>query len=119
MPASSGLPGARPEPLPRYFWVAAAVLALSLVYLILAVAFVRPYLWPAGHGAVMAGDSRFTGGSGDRVMLVARPPEPSDHPVGATIVRTVVSGSPAARAGLREGDEIVGLRHTGKRADID
>jgi hypothetical protein len=82
------------------------VLLLSLVYVVLAVAFVRPYLWPAGHGVAAGDDSRFTGGSGDRAMLVGRPPQLWDDPTGVAVVRTVDPDSPAARAGLQSGDEV-------------
>jgi hypothetical protein len=97
----------------------ALVNALSLVYLVLQLALVRPYLWPAGHGARLAGDSRFAGGSDERAQLLARPPAVDDHPVGGTIVRDVLPGSPAAEAGLRQGDEILALRNVSTGAAVD
>jgi tRNA A-37 threonylcarbamoyl transferase component Bud32 len=115
----------RPSPsrataaLPRHVQAALAVCALTLVYLALQVSLVRPYLWPAGHGALVAGDSRFTGGAGDRTMLLARPPEMTDHPIGATVVREIAPDSPAARAGLRTGDEIVHERLAGTAVEVD
>jgi serine/threonine-protein kinase len=107
------------ERLPRTAWVVAVVLGLSVIYLILQVLFVRPYLWPAGHGARLAGDSRFGGGSDERPLL-ARPPAIDDHPIGGTIVRDVRPGSPAAAAGLRQGDTILRQRNlrTGAEADL-
>ncbi len=97
----------------------ALVLLLSLIYLVLQLALVRPYLWPAGHGARLAGDSRFAGGSDERAQLLARPPAIDDHPVGGTIVRDVLPGSPAAAAGLRQGDEILALRNASTGAAVD
>jgi hypothetical protein len=97
----------------------ALVLLLSLIYLVLQLALVRPYLWPAGHGARLAGDSRFAGGSDERAQLLARPPAVDDHPVGATIVRDVLPDSPAAAAGLRQGDEILALRNVSTGAAVD
>jgi hypothetical protein len=97
----------------------ALVLVLSLIYLVLQLAFVRPYLWPAGHGARLAGDSRLAGGSDERAQLLARPPAVDDHPVGGTVVRDVLAGSPAAEAGLRQGDDILALRNLSTGAAVD
>jgi serine/threonine-protein kinase len=101
------------------FIAASVVVCLTAVYAILQLLFVRPYLWPSGHGALVAGDARFTGGSGASSMLLARPPEITDHPIGATIVRDVFPGSPAERAGLRPGDDIVAERPAGGSAELD
>jgi hypothetical protein len=97
----------------------ALVLVLSLIYLVLQLAFVRPYLWPAGHGARLAGDSRLAGGSDERAQLLARPPAVDDHPVGGTVVRNVLAGSPAAEAGLRQGDDILAARNVSSGAAVD
>ena len=95
--------------LPRTTWLVIGVLALSLAYLVLQVGFVRPYLWPAGHGLRLAGDSRFAGGSDEHTRSFARPLSFEDHPIGATIVRDVRAGSPAADAGVRAGDEVTAV----------
>ena len=73
------------------------VVCLSLVYLVLQVGFVRPYLWPGGHGATLEGESSFAG-SVDRTMLLARPPAVGDHEL--TIVKAVLPGGPAAKIWL-------------------
>jgi hypothetical protein len=99
--------------------VATLVVCLAGVYAILQLIFVRPYLWPAGHGALVAGDARFTGGSGASSMLFARPPEITDHPVGATIVREVFPGSPSDRAGVRTGDDIVAVHLADGGPELD
>ena len=96
---------------PRVFWAALTITLLGLVYLILQVFFVHPYLWPAGHGARIAEDSRFAGGSTDSRLAMARPPAMSDHQVGATIVSDVLPDSAAARAQLAAGDDILEQRH--------
>jgi hypothetical protein len=107
------------ERLPRAAWAVAIVLGLCVVYVVLQVAYVRPYLWPAGHGARLAGDSRFAGGSDERTQLLARPPAIDDHPIGGTIVRDVLPGSPAAAAGLRQGDTILRQTNLGTGATTD
>jgi len=58
----------RLERLPAFAWCVIGVVALSVLYTILQVGFVRPYLWPAGVGATYQGDS-----STD-TPLRARPP---------------------------------------------
>jgi serine/threonine-protein kinase len=99
--------------LPRTAWLVIGILALSVTYLALQVAFVRPYLWPAGHGLRLAGDSRFAGGTDEHTRGFARPLLFEDHPVGATIVRDVRPGSPAAGAGVRAGDDVVAVGRPG------
>ena len=93
--------------LPRQFWGVLTVACLSVIYLVLQVGFVRPYLWPGGHGLVLAGDSAFAG-SIDRTMILARPPAILRQEL--TTVRDVLPDSPAAKAGLKPGDEVVSLQ---------
>jgi tRNA A-37 threonylcarbamoyl transferase component Bud32 len=83
------------------------VVVLSVMYAVLQVGFVRPHLWPAGHGARVAGDPRFTGGSSANALLLGRPPALDDRMIEATHVEEVMPGSPADLAGLRPGDVIV------------
>lgn len=90
--------------MPPLFWVAALVASLSVIYLILEIVFVRPYLWPGGHGALMVGDPHFAGGSSDRTVILARPPEMT---AGSAVIRDIVPESPAAQAGLQAGDVIL------------
>jgi tRNA A-37 threonylcarbamoyl transferase component Bud32 len=93
--------------LTRAFATVVFVVVLSVIYGVLQVGFVRPYLWPAGHGARVAGDSRFTGGSAAETLLLGRPPTIGDEMILATRVEEVMAGSPADRAGLRAADVIV------------
>ena len=47
---------ARLERLPSFAWAIIGIVILSVIYTILQIALVRPYLWPAGAGALLAGD---------------------------------------------------------------
>jgi len=107
------------ERLSRVSWAALAVTLLGLVYLILQVAFVQPYLWPAGHGARVASDSRFAGGSTDHRLALARPPDIAGRDRAATIVTDVLPGSAAARAGLLPGDDILQQQNPGTGRTVD
>jgi hypothetical protein len=106
----------RLERLTPSVWGVLLVVALGTIYLVLQVGFVRPYLWPGGHGLALAGDSTFAGAV-DRILLLARPPAITDR--GLTIVRAIAPGSPAAQSGLAPGDEVVGLSSVRIREAID
>src|SRR5918996_1052511 len=88
---------ARLERLPAFAWSVILVVALSVAYTIIDVAFVRPYLWPAGSGATFAGDPA------TQVPLKARPPSIADGAFAAATVDAVAPHSPAAAAGLTVG----------------
>ncbi|MBI2834145.1 MAG: protein kinase [Acidobacteria bacterium] len=104
---------------PRSFWLAAVVSALSLVYLVLQIGWVQPYLWPAGHGASLVGDSRYIGGSEERNIVITRPPEVRLDARRSTIVRRVLPDSPAERAGLKVGDRVLAARgRDGREIDL-
>jgi eukaryotic-like serine/threonine-protein kinase len=99
---------ARLERLPAFAWSVILVVALSVVYTIVDVAFVRPYLWPAGIGAVLDGDPAA------QMPLKARPPDIREaffkQPF---VIGEVASSSPADAAGLGIGDLLVGIRVPG------
>jgi tRNA A-37 threonylcarbamoyl transferase component Bud32 len=107
------------ERLPSAAWAVAVVLGLSVIYLVLQVTFVRPYLWPAGHGLRLAGDSRFAGGSDERAQLLARPPAIREHPAGTPVIRDIYPGSPAASQDLRPGDALLTLRSLSTNRAVD
>ena len=46
----------RLERLPAFAWAVIAVVGLTVLYTVVQVVLVRPYLWPAGTGATLAGD---------------------------------------------------------------
>ncbi len=91
---------ARLERLPVFAGGVIAIVALSLVYAAIQIFAVRPYLWPAGTGAVLAGDPAA------RVPLTARPPDIRVEFAKPLEVARVSPGSPAAENGLAPGDGV-------------
>src|SRR5262245_558396 len=92
-----------------YVWGVIALLALSLFYAFLQVGCVRPFLWPAGPGALLEGDPSAV------MPLMARPPDLSAGGGRAAVVSAVVPASPAARAGIAAGDAVVSERRDGRQ----
>jgi hypothetical protein len=84
-----------------YTWGVIGVIALTLLYAVLQVAFVRPFLWPAGTGAAIAGDTS------SAMPLIARPPDVEAGRGQPAVVERVSTGSPAERAGIRPGDVLL------------
>jgi hypothetical protein len=101
------------EGLHAFTWIVIAAVALTLVYATLQIGFVRPFLWPAGTGAAIAGDPAAA------LPLTARPPAVrADRGQPAAVAR-VAEGSPAARAGIRPGDIVLSQERAGiGRADL-
>ena len=88
----------RLERLPPFAWAVIAVVALSVLSTILQIVVVRPYLWPAGAGALLAGDPTA------HLPIKARPPDIRKDFAGPLLVTRVAPGSPAAEtAMLRRG----------------
>jgi hypothetical protein len=104
---------------PRHVWVGGVVVCLGLLYMGLQILFVQPYLWPAGHGIRVRGDSRFIGASGDQARLLARPPAP-DPLRGGIAVAGVAPESPGRVAGVQVSDQILEVRQpaTGQTVDL-
>jgi hypothetical protein len=104
MAPSPGQP--RLERLPPFAWFVILVVALSVLSTIVDVAFVRPYLFPAGAGATFVGD---TSGA---LPLQARPPR---LPVREQwqVITDVEPGSVAEKAGVRPGDRLLGAQGDG------
>jgi len=95
----------RLDRLPPFAWGVIGVLALAAIYSVIQIAFVRPYLWPAGAGARLAGDPAA------RFPLLARPPDVRHELAGPLRVDEVVPGSTAARQGIQPGDRVAAV-HT-------
>jgi hypothetical protein len=102
----------RLERLPAHSWGVIAVVILSLFYAIFEVSLVRPYLWPAGTGAVIVSDPA------SQIPLIARPPDVRAHLGQPVIVKDVASGSPAAARGITPGTEIVAIGAPGGTVDV-
>jgi GAF domain-containing protein len=100
------------EGLHAFTWGVIALVVLSLAYAVLQIGLVRPFLWPAGTGAMVTGDPA------GAVPLVARPPTVAADLGRAATVERVAEGSPAAEAGIREGDVIVLESIQDRQADL-
>ncbi len=96
---------------PAHAWTAGACVFLSLVYVMLEVAAVRPYLPPGGTGASIAGDPA------SRLPLIARPPDVRARLKQPGAVLSVAAESPAAGLGVAPGSEVVGI--SGPHGSID
>jgi len=86
----------------KSFVAAVLVVALSAVYMVLQVGYVRPHLWPAGDGARV--------GAVSGAIMLGRPPVLDAN---AVKIVQVLRGSVADQEGLRDGDiflELVDLR---------
>ena len=77
----------RLERLPRFAWAIIAIVALSVLYTVIQVGLVRPYLWPAGTGATLAGDPKA------HLPLKARPPDVVNDFTAAPEITRVAPGS--------------------------
>jgi hypothetical protein len=84
----------RLDRLPPFAWAIIGVVGLTVVYTVIQVLLVRPYLWPAGNGATLAGDPT------THLPLKARPPDVSADFTGPPEIVRVAPGSPAAVAGV-------------------
>jgi predicted Ser/Thr protein kinase len=93
---------------PAGSWWSAAIVVLSISAIALQIAFVLPWLSPAGHGLTADGDPAFVG-SGDRETVMPRPPASAQRE--SATVRSVRAGSAAEAAGLQAGDRVLAVRH--------
>ena len=71
-----------------------------VLYTVIQVTLVRPYLWPAGTGATLAGDPTA------HLPLKARPPNVVKDFISAPEITRVAPGSPADAAGIVAGDRL-------------
>lgn len=97
------------EGLHAYTWGVIAAVVLSLIYALLQVGFVRPFLWPAGTGAAVASDPA------SALPLVARPPNVASERNREAVVLRVADGTPAARSGVVAGDVVLARQVPGGR----
>ena len=107
---------AAPEPvrlerLPPFAWAVIALVILSVFCAILQISLVRPYLWPAGAGALLAGDPTA------HLPIKARPPDVRADFAGPLTVVRVAPGSPAAAADPGGGLRVQGAT-PGARAKV-
>ncbi|HET9704374.1 MAG TPA: protein kinase [Vicinamibacterales bacterium] len=97
----------------------AAVLALSLVMLLLQAFVLRPRLVPGGAGFMVSGDTVMGPFAVPRPIEVIRPPDLA-HVLGQPVeVLGVVNGGAAARAGLRDGDQLRAFGTPAARIGLD
>jgi GAF domain-containing protein len=80
---------ARLERLPPFAWAIIGVVGLTVLYTVIQVLLVRPYLWPAGTGATLAGDPTA------HLPLKARPPDVGSNFTAPPEITRVAPGSPA------------------------
>src|SRR3954451_17762161 len=105
-------PRVRLERLPAHAWAVIAILVLSVLYALIDVALVRPYLWPAGTGAVVSADPA------SRWPLVARPPDIRLQAGRSVVVTDVAPGTPAAVEGVTPGTTIEQIVAGGSAIDL-
>jgi predicted Ser/Thr protein kinase len=79
------------------------VLAFSLLVFALHVLRVRPYLWPAGAGVTISGDTIFAAMAEPRAAPRIRPPHLSATDLAKITVTRVAPAGAAAQAGVTEG----------------
>ncbi len=79
----------RLERLTPFAWAVIAVVGLSVLYTVMQVVLVRPYLWPAGTGATLSGDPTA------QLPLRARPPDVAADFTSPPEISRVAPGSPA------------------------
>lgn len=113
MAAPSPVEPVKLERLPRTAWGIIGVLSLSLFYAAIHIGFVRPYLWPAGSGALLGDDPSA------RVPLLARPADVRYELDGPLPVLEVGAGTPAAASDIRRGDAITAIRGPDRSTAID
>jgi hypothetical protein len=83
-----------------------SVLAFSLLAFLLHVVSIRPYLWPAGAGLTLTGDTLFTTLAEPSAVPRIRPPRLDPATLHRVTVTRVVPDGAAARAGVVLGTEI-------------
>ncbi len=105
-------PRTRLDRLPPYAWGVIAVVALSILHAAIQVFSVRPYLWPAGTGALVAGDPA------SQSPLMARPPDVRTWLARMPEISRVAPGSPADTLGIAPGDGVGAQRRPGDTAAV-
>jgi hypothetical protein len=102
----------RLERLTPFAWTVIGVVALTAIYTVIAVFTVRPYLWPAGAGIMLAGDPAA------HLPLKARPPEIARFFTVAPEIARVASGSPAAAGDVKAGERLLAQERLDKRGGV-
>ena len=102
----------RLERLPAHAWAVIAILLLSVLYGLIDVALVRPYLWPAGTGALVTADPA------SRWPLIARPPDIRQQAGRAVVITEVAPARPRAVQGLAPGSALEQIAAAGTVVDL-
>src|SRR4051812_22843120 len=102
----------RLERLPAHAWVVIALLVLSLFYALIDVMLVRPYLWPAGTGALVSADPA------SRWPLIFRPPDVRQDVARPVVVTATEPGTPAAAQGVTPGVTLDAITADGATIDL-
>lgn len=96
------------------FWLASIIVFLGGVYVLVHAWLVLPWLWPAGLGLRLVGESVYAGVAGDAPLLIARPPNLAG-PSAPADVAAVVPGGPAAGGGAEGRSRVTAPRSSGAR----
>src|SRR6478609_2428547 len=102
----------RLERLPAHAWAVIVILLLSVLYGLIDIALVRPYLWPAGTGALVTADPA------SRSPVIARPPDIRQQARRAVVITEVAAGTPAAFQGLAPGSALEQIAAAGTVVDL-
>jgi hypothetical protein len=89
------------------WWATALVVAFGIVHATLQISATRPFLPPAGGGAILAGDIIQSGPGAGRLLLARPPVLDANTSSPAPVVGEVLPGSPAALAGIQKGDTLL------------
>jgi hypothetical protein len=103
----------RLERLPPFAWFVIGIVALTVLYTALQVVRVRPFLWPAGTGALLAGDPS------SHLPIKARPPDVRTEFASPMVISHVAAGSPAAAHGIHAGDRLAAAKRAGGATDME
>ena len=100
------------------WWATALVVAFGIVHTTLQISATRPFLPPAGGGAILAGDIIQSGPGAGRLLLARPPVLDANTGSPAPVVGEVLPGSPAALAGVQKGDTLLQVTNADTRRSV-